>query len=468
MAVEQSDYPIWSIKQKTTGSKEFMDKAKTVMPGGLTANIKYFEPHPIVMKQGNGSKIIDVDGNEYIDYLMSYGSLITGHGHENVKAAMMNQMEKDGTWLFGTPHGLEVEMGERLKHYFPSMERVRYTNSGTEATLLSLRLAAAHTGKHKIAKFEGHYHGGYDQMLLSINPPVEEAGREEAPEAVPESKGMHPSHQQQTLVLPFNDLKACEALLQKHQHEIGAVMLEPVQGGIIPAEVSFLQGLKKLTEDLGMVLIFDEVKTGFRTGLGGAQQTYGVEPDLTTLGKVIGAGFPIGVVGGKKEIMMHSAPDTGADVFDSSQSKHASANDVLFHSGTYNGHPMILAAGLAVMDELEEKMEQVLGKTEKLKQGIDRIFSAYGVKGGTIGIGSIFSVLLTEKENIRNYRDLQSTNLALKKEIDYRLLEKGIYTKPMSRYSLSTAHTDEDIEQTLDAYEQVISRVFGGSPFHRM
>ncbi|RSL30995.1 aspartate aminotransferase family protein [Salibacterium salarium] len=465
MAVREVNNPMSEFLEKTPSSKEFMEEAATVMPGGVTANIKHFEPHPIVMKYAKGSSVTDVDDNKYIDYLMSYGSLVTGHGHEKIKRAINEQVEQDGTWLFGTPHHLEVEMGKRLQTYFPSMERLRYTNSGTEATLLSLRLAAAHTGKHKVAKFEGHYHGGYDQMLISVNPSVDEAGEAHAPNALPESKGMHNSHVQNTLILPFNDLKACEALLREQQDEIGAVMLEPVQGGIIPADATFMQGLREVTKELGIVLIFDEVKTGFRMGLGGAQTVYGVSPDLTTLGKAVGGGFPIGIVGGKKEIIMNSAPTAGADVFDSSQSKNTSAKDVLFHSGTYNGHPMILAAGMAVIDILEQEIGNVIEKTQRLKTGIDDLFHHYKVQGGTVGIGSIFSVVLTNKEKIQNYRDLQQTDLATRKEIDFRLLQKGIYTKPMSRYSVSTSHTEEDIDKTIMAFDQVLQEVFEGPRF---
>ncbi|MFB4162802.1 aspartate aminotransferase family protein [Alteribacillus sp. JSM 102045] len=464
MAVQKLEHPILDYKKETPSSQVFMEEAKKVMPGGVTANIKYFEPHPVVMKHGKGSKLTDMDNKEYIDLLMSYGSLVTGHGHEQVKNAVIEQMDRDGTWLFGTPHYLEVEMGNRLQKHFPSMELLRYTNSGTEATLLSLRLAAAHTGKHKIAKFEGHYHGGYDQMLVSVNPSVKEAGEEEAPCSLPESKGMHPAHARNTITLPFNNLKACEKILTKHKDEIGAVMIEPVQAGFIPAEKSFMKGLRAITDELGIVLIFDEVKTGYRTCLGGAQKLYDVTPDLTTLGKAVGGGYPVGVVGGKKEIMMHSAPSQGSDVFDSSQSTRSSSKDVLFHSGTYNGHPMILAAGMAVLDILEKEIDDVMKRTETLKNGISEMLQKYGVQGEAVGIGSIFSVVLN-KDKIRNYRDLQKTDLATRKEIDFRLLGKGIYVKPMNRYSISTAHSDEDINKTLEAYDEVLREVYGGPRF---
>ncbi|WP_018921545.1 aspartate aminotransferase family protein [Salsuginibacillus kocurii] len=464
MAVEKfQQHPVQELMEKTEGSKRFMEEASDVMPGGVTANIKHFAPRPIAMKHGNGARLTDVDGNEYVDYLMSYGALMLGHGHKDVKEAMIEQMNEDGTWLFGAPHQLEIDMAQKLKELYPSIEKLRYTNSGTEATLLALRLAAAYTGKHKIAKFEGHYHGGYDQMLVSVNPPVHEAGEESTPVATCESKGMHASHQRNTIVLPFNNLKACKDILREHRDEVAAVMIEPVQAGFIPAEEAFIHGLREITEELNMVLIFDEVKTGFRVHLGGAQALYNVKPDLTTLGKVVGGGFPVGMVGGKDEIMMTSSPTQGSDVFDSSQSKTSSAKDVLFHSGTYNGHPMILAAGLATIQVLEKEIQDVFFKTEQLKKRLEKVFAAYNIPMKAVGSGSIFSVVLTDKKKIRNYRDLQDTDLATRKEIDIELLNEGIYTKPLNRYSLSTAHTGADIDKTVAAYERVVPKVYGRS-----
>ncbi|WP_096198953.1 aspartate aminotransferase family protein [Bacillus sp. FJAT-45350] len=465
MAIRKVEHPILKFMERTKMSRQFMEKAKEVMPGGVTANIKYFAPYPIVMKKGNGAYVTDVDGNEYIDYLLSYGALMLGHGHKEITEAVKDQLDQDGTCLFGTPHQLEYEMGKKLQEHYPSLELLRYTNSGTEATLLSLRLAAAYTGKHKIAKFEGHYHGGYDQVLLSVNPPVQEAGPSEKPNAVIESRGVDPNQLDNTIILPFNDFEACENILKENQNDIGALVLEPVQGGFIPAEQEFMDGIGKLTKELGIVLIFDEVKTGYRLGLGGAQEIYNITPDLTTLGKVIGGGYPIGVVGGKREIMMVSAPSVASDVFDSSQSKKSSAKDVLFHSGTYNGHPTILAAGLATIKVLERESEKVFDVTNILKSRLEKLFKSKGIPMKAVGIGSIFSVVLTNKDKIRNYRDLQETDLVTRKEMDIYLLNEGIYTKPLNRYSVSTAHSLKEVELTVAAYERVLTKMFGGSRF---
>lgn len=443
--------------KKTPSSLEFSRTSKKVMPGGVTANIKFFEPYPVIMKKGAGAYLTDLDGNEYIDYLLSYGALMTGHGHPKIREAIQNQLQEEGTLLFGTPHNLEVKMGQKIQKLYPSMEKIRYTNSGTEGTLLSIRMAYAYTEKYKIAKFEGHYHGGYDQVLLSVNPPLDQAGLASNPTAVIESKGVDPYHLEHTVILPFNDLDATAEILTKHKDEIAAVILEPIQGGFIPAEKSFMEGLRKITEKLGILLIFDEVKTGFRLGLGGAQEVYNITPDLTVLGKVVGGGFPVGIVGGKKEILELSAPTAASDVFDNSQSKQSGAKDVLFHSGTYNGHPTILAAGLATIEVLEQEIEQVFTITEQLKSGISQLFSAKGINAQVIGMGSIFNLFITEKEKIRSYRDLQASNFSLRKEIDYHLLSQGIYTKPLNRFSLSTVHGEKEVERTLEAFNHALN-----------
>lgn len=456
VALARPSLPEWDYYARTVKSFHMMEEAKKVLPNGVTANIKSFDPYPIVMNHGSGAYLTDVDGNEYVDYLLAYGALMVGHGHPKIKEAIIQQMERDGTNLFGTPHELEVTLGKRIQQYYPSMELLRYTNSGTEATLLAIRLAAAYTGKNAIAKFEGHYHGGYDQVLFSINPDKQEMGPEHAPRAVPESKGIDPYYQKNTFILPFNDLESTEEILRKHQDQIAAVILEPVQGGFIPATNTFMQGLRKITKELGIVLIFDEVKTGFRIGIGGAQGYYNVKPDLTTLGKVIGGGFPFGIVGGKREIMMESAPRASADVFDISQSKKSKASEVLFHSGTYNGHPTVLAVAHTVLDILEEDGNHTLEYAEELKSSLEQLFFKKGIPMKATGLGTIFNVVIYENE-VRNYRELQNSDLAVRKTLDYNLLQEGIYTKPLNRYSISVFHREKELEKTLDAYEKVLT-----------
>lgn len=462
MAIRKTNNPVLEYLERTKDSFNKMKEAEQFLPGGVTANIKYFSPYPIVMKEGKGPRLTDVDGNQYIDYLMGYGSLALGHGHDDIKEAILKQLEVEGTFLFGTPHELEHDYAEKIFSYYPSMEKMRYTNSGTEATLLSVRLATAYTGKKKIAKFEGHYHGGYNEVLYSINPKLSEAGEEEAPIAVAESSGLDLLTEEKPLILPFNHIEATEHLIRKHANELAAVIIEPVQGGFIPAEQSFMNRLRKVTEECGVVLIFDEVKTGFRISLGGGQDYYQIEPDITALGKVIGGGFPFGLVGGKKEIMDMSRPTASGDVFDIGQGKQSSAKDVLFHSGTYNGHPTILAIGMATIHRLEQEFERALSYTNILKKNIEDLGKKAGVPLKCIGLGTIFSVVCSQEKKIRHYRDLQKTDLALRKELDFHLLNEGIYTKPLNRYNISTAHGDEEMEATLKAYDVVLNRRLGG------
>ena len=459
MKVRYSDEITDGFKEKTNISYELSKEAEKYMPGGVTANIKYFDPYPIFMKKGDGAYLYDADDNKYIDYLLSYGSLMLGHGHPEIINALETQMKEHGTVLFGTPHQLEIEMAKKLVNLYPSMDKIRYTNSGTEATLLAIRLSYAYTGKHKLAKFEGHYHGGYDQMLISVNPPVHEAGPESTPLSLIESKGVDPYHQEHTITLPFNNLEATAEILTKHQHELAAVILEPVQSGYIPASEQFMTGLREITQQLGILLIFDEVKTGFRIGLGGAQSFYSVNPDLTTLGKVVGGGFPIGIVGGKEDIMMISAPSAFSDVFDNSHSSQSAAKEVLFHSGTYNGHPTILAAGMTTIAVLEQEMHHVMGKTAALKKGIHELFSRKGIPLQTVGIGSIFNIVITDQERISNYRELQTADFAWRKKLDFALLNEGIYTKPLNRCSMSTVHGDKEIALTLEAFEAALNKL---------
>ena len=408
------------------------------------------------MKEGHGAWLTDLDDHKYVDYVLSYGPLILGHERKEVLDSIQNYFAKHGTMLYGTPHELEDIFAKKIKELFPSIEMLRYTNSGTEATLLCIRTAFAYTGKYKLAKFEGHYHGGYNEVLVSVNPDVSKAGDPTHPTPLPESKGISDRMLDDTIVLPFNDLEACTEILTKHQDEVAAIIMEPLFGGTIPATKEFMTGIRALTKKLGILMIMDEVKTGFRITLGGAQQYYDVKPDLTALGKVIGAGFPVGIVGGRKDIMSMAAPQ-GSDILDNSNTR--SAADILYHSGTYNGHPMILNAGLTTIGILEHEFDGLLKRTERLKNGIRDIYAAHGIHILTPGLGSMFNIAVTELSDIKTYRDLQKSDFALRKKLDYALLLEGIYNKPCNRYNMCTAHTDEVIDFTLEAYEKAFKRI---------
>lgn len=441
---------------KNPSSKKAFDNACSDIPGGITANVKFFAPFPLFMKEGHGAWLTDLDDHKYVDYVLSYGPLILGHERKEVLDSIQDYFTKHGTMLYGTPHELEDIFAKKIKEHFPSIEMLRYTNSGTEATLLCIRTAFAYTGKYKLAKFEGHYHGGYNEVLVSVNPDVSKAGDPTHPTPLPESKGISDRMLDDTIVLPFNDLEACTEILTKHQDEVAAIIMEPLFGGTIPATKEFMTGIRALTKKLGILMIMDEVKTGFRITLGGAQQYYDVKPDLTALGKVIGAGFPVGIVGGRKDIMSMAAPQ-GSDILDNSNTR--SAADILYHSGTYNGHPMILNAGLTTIGILEHEFDGLLKRTERLKNGIRGIYAAHGIHILTPGLGSMFNIAVTELSDIKTYRDLQKSDFALRKKLDYALLLEGIYNKPCNRYNMCTAHTDEVIDFTLEAYEKAFKRI---------
>ena len=441
---------------KNPSSKKAFDNACSDIPGGITANVKFFAPFPLFMKEGHGAWLTNLDDHKYVDYVLSYGPLILGHERKEVLDSIQDYFAKHGTMLYGTPHELEDIFAKKIKKHFPSIEMLRYTNSGTEATLLCIRTAFAYTGKYKLAKFEGHYHGGYNEVLVSVNPDVSKAGDPTHPTPLPESKGISDRMLDDTIVLPFNDLEACTEILTKHQDEVAAIIMEPLFGGTIPATKEFMTGIRALTKKLGILMIMDEVKTGFRITLGGAQQYYDVKPDLTALGKVIGAGFPVGIVGGRKDIMSMAAPQ-GSDILDNSNTR--SAADILYHSGTYNGHPMILNAGLTTISILEHEFDGLLKRTERLKNGIRDIYAAHGIHILTPGLGSMFNIAVTELSDIKTYRDLQKSDFALRKKLDYALLLEGIYNKPCNRYNMCTAHTDEVIDFTFEAYEKAFKRI---------
>jgi glutamate-1-semialdehyde 2,1-aminomutase len=433
-----------TFRMNRPNSAAFFEKAKHSMSGGVNGNLRYFAPFPIIFEKAQGATMTDVDGHVYVDYLLSYGALMMGHAHPVVLDAVQCVMTEQGTSSFGATHPLELEMAEELLALYPSFEQIRYTNSGLEATLFAIRLAMAATGKTHVAKFEGHYHGAHDHVLQSVNPDAGSAGTIESPEAVPESLGTPDYYRQHSVILPFNEWDVCERILSERADEIACVIMEPMLSGYIAADRTFLKNLRELTNQLGIVLIFDEVKTGFRIELGGAQAYYDVKPDLTALGKVVGGGFPIGVVGGKRSIMELASP---------LRSKNRS--EVVFHSGTFNGNPLSIAAGLATIRYLKQdgNFAQIVKRTDELRTGIDELAKQYELPLQTLGTGTIFNVLMTQ-EAVHNYRDLGANQSQLRLALDYLLMENGVYSKPLNRFSLSTAHGPAEIKATLDAFEK--------------
>ena len=437
----RADYPE-RLRARTARSAELFRRAASRLPGGVSANLKHAEPYPLYMERGEGAYLFDVDGNRYVDYLLVFGTLLLGHGHPAILGAIRRQLERAGTVVFGPPHEQEVALAERLAELYPSMEMTRFTNSGLEATLLAIRIAPAATGRPMVAKFEGHYHGAHPDVLVSVHPPLAEAGPADTPQSVPDSADVGEPVLRRTLVLPWNDRDAVRAGLEAHGDRIAALILEPTLAGYIGPEPGFLAFLREETRRRGIVLIYDEVKTGFRLALGGAQEAYGVAPDLTVLGKVLGGGFPIGAVGGRRDLMELTTPRPGRPDYEH-----------VYHSGTFNGHPLAMAAGLATLEVLLQPgvYRDLFAVTRRLREGIEAALRDAGVPALTQGEGSIFNVLIADRP-ARSYRDVLATDLDLRRALDLALLMRGVYNQPLNRFSLSIAHTPEVIDRTVEAF----------------
>lgn len=424
-------------QERTPNSHSLFLRATERVPGGVHGNIKFFAPYPLSFRRANGAWLEDVDGHRYIDYLLSFGALVMGHGHSLIQDAVATVFAKQGTTAFGVPTPFELQLADEIAAFYPSCEQVRFTNSGLEATLLAIRLGMAFTGRSHIAKFVGHYHGGHDQVLVSVQPPT--------PDTVvstPDSLRLPDYILDHTVVLPFNDWPACARILQEQRHQVGIVIVEPMAAGVIPADPGFMPSLRDLTRELDMVLIFDEVKTGFRVALGGAQEYYGVSPDLTALGKILGGGFPIGAVGGRRDIMELCSPLRSRRV-----------DEVVFHSGTFNGNPVSVAAGLATLRTLRQDgtFPNLLQRTATLRRGIEALGEAAGFPIQTIGVGAVFDVVFT-RAHIRNYADHTGAPRDLRRALDFLLMERGVFSKPLNRFSLSIVHGSREVDLTLDAF----------------
>jgi len=424
---------------KTTKSQEIFAAAQNLMPGGVSSPVRAFKSvggQPIVFDRVKGAYIWDVDGNQYIDYVGTWGPAICGHAHPEVIAALHEALEK-GT-SFGAPSALENVLAEMVIDAVPSIEMVRFVNSGTEACMAVLRLMRAFTNREKVIKFEGCYHGHADMFLVKAGSGVATLG-------LPDSPGVPKSATSSTLTAPYNDLEAVKALFEENRDEICGVILEPVVGnaGFIPPDAGFLEGLREITQEHGALLVFDEVMTGFRIAYGGAQEKFGVTPDLTTLGKVIGGGLPEGAYGGRRDIMSMIAP----------------AGPV-YQAGTLSGNPLAMTAGIKTLELLQKPgTYEYLDKiTQKLKDGLLQIAQETGheVYGGQIS--AMFGLFFTSGP-VHNYEDAKKSDTAKFGRFHRGMLERGVYLAP-SQFEAgftSFAHTDEDIEQTLAVARDVLS-----------
>ena len=415
---------------KTPTSRTLYNRAKMVLPAGVTYGIRYFEPYPFFVAKARGSKLWDVDGNEYIDFWLGHTALILGHSPREVVKAVQKQLE-NGT-LYGVSHELEVALAEQVAKMVPSAEMVRFTNSGTEANMYATRLARAFTGRNTIAKFEGGWHGGYDALHIGVKQPFD----------LPESAGLTRGALQDTILLPFNDLEGVEKEL-RNEHP-ASIIVEPMlgAGGGIPAEKEFLRGLREFCDKSDILLIFDEVITGFRLAPGGGQEYYGVKPDITVLGKILGGGFPIGAFCGSRKIMKRLDITTY-------KRPHYS-----FHGGTFSGNPITMTAGLATLKILEDgKVTTRLNRLgDKIRTTIQQVFDKHGIDVQMVGAGSIFNTHFA-KEPIRDA--FAAFRADKKKLFDYNmaLMTNGVFFLPTHAQALSTAHSKADIEKLFNETE---------------
>ncbi|KAF3889195.1 MULTISPECIES: glutamate-1-semialdehyde 2,1-aminomutase [Nostocales] len=424
---------------KTTKSQEIFASAQNLMPGGVSSPVRAFKSvggQPIVFDRVKGAYIWDVDGNQYIDYVGTWGPAICGHAHPEVIAALHEALDK-GT-SFGAPSVLENVLAEMVIDAVPSIEMVRFVNSGTEACMAVLRLMRAFTKRDKIIKFEGCYHGHADMFLVKAGSGVATLG-------LPDSPGVPKSVTSNTLTAPFNDLEAVKALFEENRDEIAGVILEPVVGnaGFITPDAGFLEGLRELTHDHGALLVFDEVMTGFRIAYGGAQEKFGITPDLTTLGKIIGGGLPVGAYGGRRDIMSMVAPA-----------------GPMYQAGTLSGNPLAMTAGIKTLELLQkpgtyEYLDQI---TQKLANGLLQVARETGHAACGGQISGMFGLFFTSGP-VHSYEDAKKSDTAKFGRFHRGMLERGVYLAP-SQFEAgftSIAHTEEDIERTLQAAREVMS-----------
>ena len=427
-------------EKRTPRSREAHQRAMARLPLGVGSNFRIYDPYPLFIRDGQGVRIHDVDGNEYLDFNLCFGALMAGHCHPAVVKAVEERLKK-GT-MFGMPHTLELELAEEICARFP-VDEVRFSNTGTEATMHAIRLARGATGRDKIIKTEGAYHGVHDSVMVSVKPKSDQFGDPSSPKPVPSSAGVPAATLQNTLVAPFNDLNATERLFTQHPKEVAAMIVEPIMMnvGICMPEPGYLQGLRELCTRHGALLIFDEVKTGAKLARGGACEYFQVKPDIICLAKSIGGGFSLAAFGARRELM---------DVI---------AQHKVFHAGTYNTNPLAMAAGLATFREVltPAAYEHVNRLNKRLVGGHQKTIEKTGLRGYAIGAGANGALMLYPKP-VRNYRDWITIDVDLWKQYWFAMNNRGVLAQAFwwdEQWTISVAHTEADVDRHLAAFEEI-------------
>lgn len=439
MPTQQHQTEIDRYMASTPKSREVLAEAAKYLPGGSTRGAQYFPPYPFVAERGEGLYMYDIDGNRYLDYVINATSLILGHAHPRVVKAI--QDKADFGTAFSVPTEDQTRLAKILCERIPSLERVRFTNSGTEGTLMAIRAARAYTGRHKIAKFEGAYHGSHEYVQVSVSPKADSLDPN-GTTGVPEYDGMPPSVLEDVVVLPYNDLATSERLLRENKDDISCLVMEAISSsfGYLPAEIEFLQGIRDVTEELGIILIFDEVQS-LRVAPGGAQELLGVTPDMTAMGKIIGGGTPVGAFGGREDLMALYDPTENGPT--------------LAHAGTFNGNPLTMAAGCVVMEELTpEVYARMSDLGDSLRGKLRAVFDELEVPAQVTGIASLFGIHFTSEE-ITDYRSTLTGDKALNQALFTGLLNEGV----LLGGALSALTEDEHVDTLVDATRRVIQRV---------
>ncbi len=437
------EHEIDDYKAKTPRSRALFEEALRVMPGGNSRTTTFFDPYPFYISRGSGARIWDADGVERLDFNGNYTSLILGHANPAVVQAIQGQAARGMS--FPGPSEPEVRLAEILTARIPTLEVIRFANSGTEATMHAIRVARAFTGRSRIAKFEGAYHGTHDWVLVSVSPDPAQAGSRKRPKSVAWSAGVPPAVLKHVVVLPWNELAACTAILEKHATDLAALIIDPMlaNAGMIPAREGFLEGLRAATARLGILLIFDEV-ISFRVARGGAQERFGIRPDLTTLGKIIGGGLAVGAFGGRAEVMNFYDPRGG--------------RGRISHGGTFNANPLTMAGGVATMEQLTpEAYARLDALGDGLREGVRRLLQRKKRPGQVTGTGSLFWLHWT-KRRLGDFRSARPEDPSAPMRVFMGLVNEGVLMSQRGLGACSLAMTEADVERFVEALGRVLDR----------